>query len=66
MKTKTKGGRIKSVLKKAVSRKSGKSINPERFELIRAKAYEFYEKRGGVDGNDWADWFEAERQIGLD
>ena len=26
-------------------------------------AYELYLKRGGTDGNDWSDWFEAENQL---
>ncbi|MDD3345004.1 MAG: DUF2934 domain-containing protein [Candidatus Omnitrophica bacterium] len=32
-------------------------------ERIRRRAQEIYEKRGRIQGNDWADWFEAERQI---
>jgi hypothetical protein len=32
-------------------------------EKIRRRAQELYEKRGRVPGNDWADWFEAERQV---
>lgn len=32
-------------------------------EKIRRRAQELYEKRGCVPGNDWADWFEAERQV---
>jgi hypothetical protein len=32
-------------------------------ERIRRRAQELYEKRGCVPGNDWADWFEAERQV---
>jgi len=32
-------------------------------EKIRRRAQELYERRGCVPGNDWADWFEAERQV---
>ncbi|MFA4993528.1 MAG: DUF2934 domain-containing protein [Candidatus Omnitrophota bacterium] len=32
-------------------------------DKIRRRAQELYEKRGCVPDNDWADWFEAERQI---
>jgi hypothetical protein len=32
-------------------------------EMIRKRAQQISEKRGGAPGNDWADWFEAERQI---
>ena len=32
-------------------------------ERIQRKAYELYEKRGRVDGNDLSDWFEAERLV---
>ena len=32
-------------------------------ERIQKKAYELYEKRGCVDGNDLADWLEAERLV---
>jgi len=32
-------------------------------ERIQKKAYELYEKRGCVDGNDFADWLEAERLV---
>jgi hypothetical protein len=32
-------------------------------EIIRRKAQELYNKRGAVPGNDWADWFEAERLV---
>jgi len=32
-------------------------------DKIRRRAQELYQLRGCVPGNDWADWFEAERQI---
>jgi len=31
--------------------------------MIRKRAQELCEKRGCIKGNDWADWFEAEKQI---
>ena len=30
-------------------------------QAIEQKAYELFERRGYQHGNDWADWFEAER-----
>jgi len=32
-------------------------------DKIRKRAQELCNKRGGTTGNDWADWFEAERQV---
>ncbi len=32
-------------------------------ELIRVRAYHFYEKRGCEDGHDLDDWFQAEAEI---
>jgi len=32
-------------------------------EAVRKVAYELYEKRGHASGNEWADWFEAERLV---
>jgi hypothetical protein len=33
-------------------------------EGIRARAYELYVRRGQLDGYDWEDWFQAERELG--
>lgn len=30
---------------------------------VEEKAYELYEKRGRQDGQDWNDWFEAEKIV---
>jgi hypothetical protein len=30
---------------------------------IAQRAYELWEQRGSVHGDDWADWFEAEIEI---
>ena len=32
-------------------------------EEIAKLAYEFYLKRGGAHGNDWTDWFQAEKTL---
>lgn len=32
-------------------------------EEIRARAYEFYQQRGGEDGHDAEDWLRAEEEI---
>lgn len=33
----------------------------ERHEQVARKAYELYQQRGAEHGQDWADWFAAER-----
>ena len=41
-----------------------KKIGKEELGLrIQDKAYELFVKRGGLDGSDMADWFEAERLV---
>jgi hypothetical protein len=32
-------------------------------EQIRQRAHEIYLQRGGLDGSDWDDWFQAEQEI---
>ena len=32
-------------------------------QMIQKKAYELYEKRGRVGGNEWSNWLEAEKII---
>jgi len=32
-------------------------------EALRRRAYKLYEHRGGEHGHDWADWFQAEREL---
>lgn len=32
-------------------------------EQVATFAYELYLKRGGVHGEDWADWFQAEAML---
>lgn len=38
-------------------------LSPELRERVAQKAYELYEKRGGIHGRDIADWLEAERLV---
>ena len=46
------------------SKVSQNSLNEEQStEMIQKVAYGLYEKRGSSPGNEWADWFEAERRI---
>ncbi len=48
---------------------SGLTVEPEQGslelteELIRVRAYRFYEKRGCEDGHDFDDWLQAEAEI---
>lgn len=37
---------------------------PPHDEIAR-RAYQLYELRGGQDGNDWDDWFQAEDELRL-
>ena len=30
---------------------------------VARRAYELYEQRGGQDGRDWDDWFQAEQEL---
>ena len=32
-------------------------------DAIAHRAYELYEQRGGTHGEDWNDWFQAEREL---
>ena len=38
------------------------AIRPRDAE-IAVRAYALYQERGARDGNDWEDWFQAERQL---
>ena len=41
-----------------------KTMHPDEFYgRVAFKAHELYVKRGGTHGNDFADWFEAERLV---
>lgn len=40
-----------------------KKTNGELEAAIRARAYEIYEQRGRVDGQDQDDWVRAEREV---
>ena len=37
--------------------------NAPQEEIIRRKAYEIYEKRGRVEGNEVQHWLQAEREL---
>jgi hypothetical protein len=41
---------------------AGQSDQPG-FDQIRLRAFELYVKRGCIDGRDFDDWIEAERQL---
>ena len=36
---------------------------PRSVEQIQRRAYELFLARGGFHGNDWIDWFTAEREL---
>ncbi len=47
----------------AKKKKSKKVSKEEMRELVRGRAQELYEKRGGKNGDQVGDWLEAEKQI---
>jgi hypothetical protein len=52
--------------KGTASKKNTKKTKPDEEtvrKMIEEKAYELYEKRGGEHGNDFEDWFEAEKIV---
>jgi len=56
------GKKITSTRCKKASTK--KVCDPEELHhMIAEEAYRLYEARGCTHGNDWADWFEAEKRI---
>ncbi|MDD4954860.1 MAG: DUF2934 domain-containing protein [Candidatus Omnitrophica bacterium] len=50
---------------KSVSRSSVSLGRPKEkiHELIAKRAYDICQRRGSQSGNEWADWFEAEKQV---
>lgn len=53
---------FKNTLRSTTSERRSRS-SEELKEEIQRKAYELYEERGRTDGNDLADWLEAERLV---
>lgn len=56
---KSQTNRIKDVEKKSADSQNQSS----REEQIRQVAYELYQKRGGQNGSDLADWLKAEELV---
>ncbi len=53
-----------ATIKRRHKSSSHKIISPKQLhERIKKKAYELYVKRGYIHGDDWADWFEAEKIV---
>ena len=48
---------------KATSKPAVPNSQPDITDVIRARAYELYEQRGRIDGNDLEDWLQAEAEI---
>jgi hypothetical protein len=46
---------------RASAREQGGSLSTE--EAVKRRAYELFLERGGIHGEDWNDWFSAERQL---
>jgi hypothetical protein len=56
-------GRVMATKGKRKNKGSALLFGESITEKIRRRAQELYERRGSIPGNDWADWFEAEKQI---
>ena len=39
------------------------NLENDRFERIRARAYELWERDGRPDGQEWSHWLDAERDV---
>ena len=50
-------------MRKKVEVKTKNAYSDDVLAKIQKRAYELFLKKGGSHGNDWNDWFEAERQI---
>jgi hypothetical protein len=46
--------------------RSGGTSGPASREAIAARAYALFLARGGVHGDDWADWLQAEAELGAE
>ena len=68
-KAKTAAGSKKEVVSAAsietkTSKAVKKTLHPDEFYgRVAFKAHELYVKRGGNHGDDYSDWFEAERWV---
>lgn len=51
-----------STKKKATARKTAPTPEPTA-EAVAQRAYEKFQARGGVHGNDLQDWLEAEQEL---
>ncbi|MFH1359634.1 MAG: DUF2934 domain-containing protein [Candidatus Omnitrophota bacterium] len=54
------------IIKRQSSKDKGTGLSASQERLlseIQKRAYWLYEGRGCVSGNDWADWFTAEKQV---
>jgi hypothetical protein len=54
---------METVSKLKIPKKRAKLDQKTIHELIEKKAYEICGKRGGEDGKDLDDWFEAEKMV---
>ena len=48
---------------KSSPQSKGKTDSQQFYQRVQEKAYELFERRGYSNGNDLADWFEAERIV---
>lgn len=68
---KKKAATRKTATKKAAVKEAPKSVKQSipKIDLrsfineMNKRAYEIFQQRGGSHGNDWEDWFRAEREL---
>jgi hypothetical protein len=53
----------KRVSSRAKEKISGETGSEKLFSLIERRAFELYQKRGCIHGNDKGDWYEAEKAV---
>lgn len=49
--------------KREIAAKSCKLSSEEFRKKVEKSAYELWQKKGCSHGNDWTDWFEAEKAV---
>lgn len=51
------------VARRAAAKKLNKASTEEFQKRVAQKAYDLWQKRGCVHGEDWNDWFTAEKTV---
>lgn len=59
----TRAGATAILEKNEIKQETGHVYGRDPAGQVRLAAYSLFEKRGHAHGNDWQDWFEAEKII---